>query len=98
MITRQLVQRWSSRIVAGRLFTLAPSLAFGQGNISVQGLGYAPGQLSTPAVSMGGGIGEIDPLSPLNPASIALATTPMVYMQAEPEYRTLHLGGQTFRS
>ena len=32
--------------------------------------GYPPGQLSTRAGSTGGALGEIDPLSPLNPASL----------------------------
>jgi len=74
------------------------STARAQGTLSTQGLGYPPGQLSTPAVSMGGAIGEVDPFSPLNPAALGLMTSPIVYFQAEPEYRQLKSGTRQFRS
>lgn len=73
------------------LLGVAPLVA--QGNLSTQGLGFPPGQLSTKALSMGGSIGEGDPLSPLNPAAISLMLTGMIAMQAEPEYREVRLGG-----
>lgn len=76
----------------------APDLSLAQGTLSTQGLGYPPGQLSTSAGSMGGAIGEIDPFSPLNPAAIGLATTPIVFLQAEPEYRALRIGSDLLRS
>jgi hypothetical protein len=58
-----------------------------QGNISTQGYGYPPGQLSARALSMGGSIGEIDQGSALNPASIGRLTTRTILFQIEPEYR-----------
>ena len=76
----------------------SPRSGFAQGNLSTQGLGFPPGQLSTPAISMGGAIGEVDPFSPLNPASISLLGSPIIFFQAEPEYRQLRIGGQMFRS
>ena len=75
-----------------------PHVCRAQGNLSTQGLGYSPGQLSTAAGSMGGGISEIDPFSPLNPAAIGLMTSAIVYFQAEPEYRKLQIGAQEFTS
>lgn len=76
----------------------APPAAGAQGNLSTHGLGYSPGQLSTPAISMGGAIGEADPFSPINPASIGLHASPIIFFQAEPEYRELRFGTQLLRS
>ena len=82
-------------------FVLALLLASGaqaQGTLSTQGLGYPPGQLSTAARSQGGANGEVDPLSPLNPAALAMLRNPVVFMQADPEFRELHVGGQSQRT
>lgn len=78
-------------ILALGLATIA-SDASAQGTLSTQGLGFPPGQLSTAARSMGGAIGDSDPLSPLNPASLSLLTSAIVLMQAEPEYRKVTVG------
>ena len=59
-----------------------------QGNVSTQGYGYPQGQLSTLALSFGGAIGEIDPGSALNPASLGRLGNRTVLFQIEPEYRT----------
>jgi hypothetical protein len=75
-----------------------PGLSSAQGTLSTQGLGFPPGQLSTPAIIMGGSIGEIDPFSPLNPAAIGLLATPIIWFQAEPEYRELRVGTTTQRT
>lgn len=72
--------------------------ARGQGTLSTQGLGFPPGQLSTTARSMGGATGEVDPLSALNPAALGLLRNPVVYMQAEPEFRTLQANGRIQRT
>jgi hypothetical protein len=85
-------------LVALTIAVSAPHDAGAQGNLSTQGLGFPPGQLSTPAISMGGAIGEADPFSPLNPAAIGLLTAPIIFFQAEPEYRSLRIGGQLLRS
>lgn len=77
---------------------MCPQAAWAQGNVSVQGLGYPPGQLSTQAASMGGAIGEADPFSPLNPAALGLLSSAIVFFQAEPEYRALSFGGRLLRS
>jgi long-subunit fatty acid transport protein len=63
--------------------------ASAQANLSTQGFGFPPGQLSTRAWGTGGSIADIDPLSPVNPASVALHSTRIIVFQLEPEYRTL---------
>ena len=89
------------RVVGGLLFLAAlggASRAGAQGNLSTQGLGYPPGQLSTQAKTMGGAVGEADPMSPLNPAAIGLLPNAILMMQAEPEYRVVRVGNQTQRT
>lgn len=72
---------------------LAPAMAHAQGTLSTLGFGYPSGQLSTRSLGAGGATGEIDPLSVSNPSSIAYFGGSVLYFQAEPEYRTLHVGG-----
>ena len=69
-----------------------------QGNLSTQGYGFPQGQLMSRALSMGGSIGEIDPSSALNPASLGRLTNRTVLFQIEPEYRTNSLGATTDRT
>src|SRR5471030_2864166 len=63
-----------------------------QSNLSTQGFGYPTGQFSTRAQGTGGAIAEIDPLSPVNPATIAIIATRILFFQIEPEYRTVNSG------
>lgn len=81
--------------VALAMLACMASVAGAQGTVSTQGLGFPPGQLSTAAGTMGGATGESDPYSALNPASIGLLLTPIVFMQAEPEFRSVRVGGQS---
>jgi hypothetical protein len=60
-----------------------------QSNLSTQGFGFPTGQLSSRALGAGGSIGEMDPLSALNPAAIALLGSRILFFQIEPEYRTV---------
>lgn len=78
--------------------SLVAATAQAQGTLSTQGLGFPTGQLSTVARTMGGASGELDPLSPLNPASLALLRNSIIYMQADPEFRTLQVGAETQRT
>ncbi|MGE5750306.1 MAG: hypothetical protein ACM31F_10130, partial [Gemmatimonas sp.] len=57
--------RWSLAVAA---VTLGANAAGAQGTLSTQGFGYPTGQLSTRALANGGGIGEFDADSPINPA------------------------------
>ena len=74
------------------------SSASAQSTLSTQGLGFPPGQLSTQAKTMGGAIGEADPLSALNPAATGLLSSAILMIQAEPEYRSLRVGNRTERT
>lgn len=95
----RLVGRRGSLVLFAALGVLAvPRSGSAQGTLSTQGLGFPPGQLSTPAASMGGAIGEADPLSPINPAAIGLAGFPILHMQAEPEFRALTIAGREERT
>ncbi|MEO7458029.1 MAG: hypothetical protein ABIY52_17360 [Gemmatimonadaceae bacterium] len=89
----------SMRTTAWRLAAVTalvlPSALSAQGNISTLGFGYPAGQLSTRSLGAGGALGEIDPLSVSNPASIISFGGSVLYFQAEPEYRTLHIGSQS---
>jgi hypothetical protein len=69
-----------------------------QGSLSVQGFGYPPGQISTRAEGMGGGPAELDPLSALNPASIVDAGPTQIYLQYDPEFRTVSSGSATSKT
>jgi hypothetical protein len=66
-----------------------PDDAGAQGNLSTFGFGYPPGQLSARALAAGGAIGEIDPVSTLNPAALANWGGSAVYFQIEPEFRSV---------
>lgn len=75
------------------IIACVPAIASAQSNLSSQGFGFPTGQLSSRAYGTGGAIGEIDPLSPINPASLSLLPTRTLFFQLEPEYRTV--SGQT---
>ena len=75
-----------------------PAVAEAQGTLSTQGFGYPSGQMSTRTLGTGGALSEIDPLSVTNPASIVNLGASALYFQAEPEYRTIRVGGQSDHS
>ena len=66
---------------------ILPSATRAQGNLSTLGFGYPAGLLSSRALGTGGAIGEIDPLSASNPASILSFGGSALYFQAEPVAR-----------
>jgi len=84
--------------LASVLVALVPHLVGAQSNLSSQGFGYPPGQFSSRALGTGAAIGEIDPLSPINPATLAVLGARTVYFQAQPEYRTVTGPGGTERT
>lgn len=67
--------------------------AAAQGTLSTQGFGYPAGGLSTHAEGVGGSIAETDPLSPVNPASLATWGRPGLYLQYDPEFRHVQANG-----
>lgn len=81
------------RVVA--VLALLPAAAVAQGSLGTQGFGYSTGQLSTRALGAGGAMGEMDPLSATNPAVLSYFGGTVLYLQAEPEYRTLTSGANS---
>src|SRR5688572_27322487 len=77
--------------VAGALGSVETASA--QGNLSTFGFGYPPGQLSARAQAAGGAIGEMDPVSTLNPAALLNWGGSAVYFQIEPEFRRINRAG-----
>jgi len=91
-----MMSKLSSRLALVAVALAATPLALAaQSNLSSQGLGYATGQLSTRAEGTGGSIGEIDPLSLVNPAALAFIGTTTLFFQIEPEYRSVVVGTAT---
>lgn len=71
-------------------FVVVPgAVARAQGAVSLQGFGYPPGELSTRAQGTAGATAEIDGLSPLNPAALAIGAEGTIYMQYDPELRQI---------
>ena len=68
-------------------FVVSAASLTAQGTLSTQGFGYPTGQLGARARAMGGGPADLDPISPLNPATIALLGRPGVYFEYAPEWR-----------
>ena len=80
-------------LIAAAGFAAAPVAAAGaQANLSSQGYGYSTGQFSTRAQGTAGSIAESDPFTPINPATIAVFPSRILFFQAEPEFRTVSTG------
>src|SRR5205823_7016276 len=58
-----------------------------QGAISLEGLGYPPGQLSARAEGTGSGVADFDALSLVTPASLAGVGSASLFFQYSPEFR-----------
>ena len=75
MMTRRTDRRARGWATRARMLVVVPALAApafvagAQSNLSGQGFGFPSGQFSTRAQGTGGAIGEMDPFSPINPAS-----------------------------
>ena len=77
-----------ARLAAVAILTVAaarPALA--QGNLSTQGYGYPPGQLSGATASSAGAFAEFDAASPLNPAALTSWRSPGLSVHYNPEFR-----------
>lgn len=92
MISRISLARFAA---CGAALVLAASAAHAQGTLGAQGFGYPPGQLSVYSRSIGGATGEVDAVSPINPASLILFRRGALYIQSEQESRSLDAGGQS---
>ncbi len=81
------------RFLTAAAFALFPAVTAAQGNLSTQGLGYPAGDLSARSSALGGGNAEFDAQSTVNDASIANWVTPVLFVQYQPEFRSVSLGG-----
>jgi hypothetical protein len=80
-------------------FAATPLLvARGQANLSGQGFGFPTGQFSARAHGTGGALAEMDPLTPVNPANIAMFGTRVLFFQMEPEFRSVTTAKGTERT
>jgi hypothetical protein len=91
---------WTRRLsaLAAAAVVVCAAQAGAQANLSTQGFGFPPGQFSTRTWGTGGAIAELDPFSPVNPASIALQTSRIITFQIEPELRTVKSPGGSERT
>ncbi len=80
------------------VFSLFAGAAGAQGNLSTQGYGFPTGQFSARAAGTGGAVAEIDPWSPLNPSTIGVFSSKVLFFQIEPEYRTVQNGAAKDRT
>lgn len=71
---------------------LATSSLEAQGALSLQGLGFPPGQMSTRAEGSGGSTADFDALSAVNPASLAGAGSAALFLQYAPEFKRVTAG------
>ena len=89
--------RHKFNVLASLCLLVLPAAAGAQGTLSTLGFGYPAGQVSTRALGAGGAIAEFDPFSSINPAAVSAFGSSALYLQAEPEYRTLQNGANSER-
>src|SRR5436190_11515250 len=77
---------------------LMPAFVHAQSNLSSQGYGFPTGQLSARSYGAGGALAEMDPLTPVNPASLALLPSRILFLQMEPEFRSVKSAAGTERT
>ena len=78
--------------------TLVASTLLGQGTLSTQGFGYPVGGISARAAAGGGAFAEFDALSSRNAAALPAWGRPGIYVQYDPEFRTVSLGSTRDRT
>lgn len=107
MIRRRTDRRARGWATRARMLIVVPALAApafftsvagAQSNLSGQGFGYPSGQFSTRAQGTGGAVGEMDPFSPINPATIGAFSSRILFFQMEPEYRSVTTNSGTERT
>jgi len=74
-------------LFATALLAIVASRSGAQGALSLEGLGYPPGQFSARAEGTGGALADFDPLSLVSPAAIASAGSAALFFQYSPEFR-----------
>jgi hypothetical protein len=74
-------------LFATALLAIVAARGGAQGALSLEGLGYPPGQFSARAEGTGGALADFDPLSLVSPAAIASAGSAALFFQYSPEFR-----------
>lgn len=97
-VALRLKLRLASPLALLAALLVVPAVAHAQGTLSTQGFGYPTGGLSTRSLGTGGALAEIDPLSSSNPSAILNMGGSALYIQFEPEYRTVLANGASERS
>lgn len=82
-------------LFAAFALSLPVATAAAQAALSVQGLGFPPGQVSTRAEGSGGSTADFDPLSAINPAALATVGITSLFLQYAPEFRKVTAGSGT---
>ena len=77
---------------------LTSSSAQAQGALSLEGLGYPAGGISTRAQGAGSGLADFDALSVTSPAAIAGVGASAIYFQYSPEFRRVTTAGGTAKT
>ena len=91
-------RRFAQYSCAAAAFVLMPAAVHAQSNLSSQGYGFPTGQLSARAYGAGGSLAEMDPLTPVNPASLGLLPSRILFLQMEPEFRSVKTAAGTERT
>src|SRR5947207_2202745 len=81
------MRRHSSFVLVALSLAPLASSSGAQGALSLEGLGYPPGQFSARAEGTGGALADFDPLSLVSPAAIASAGSAALFFQYSPEFR-----------
>jgi hypothetical protein len=98
-LAEQARSHWTRAVLAAFALSALPAFGAGaQANLSTQGFGYPTGQFSTRTWGTGGALAELDPLSPVNPASLAIIPSRILFFQIEPEYRSVTSSSGTDRT
>lgn len=64
-----------------------------QGSISGLGFGYPTGQLGSRSLALAGSTGELDPVTPRNPAALSSWGRSGLHLQYDPEYKRVSAAG-----
>ena len=89
-----------ARVIVAVLIGLVGSAGHlgAQGSLSGLGFGYPTGQLSTRALGIGGSTGELDPVTPRNPAALSSWGRSGLHLQYDPEYKRVSASGGVDRT
>lgn len=94
-VVRDRLARSVSALLLAGACCIAPRTLVAQATLSTQGFGYPPGQWSARAEGTAGSVAQTDPLSAVNPASLAGVGDQLLFFEAQPEFRRVNTGTGT---